>query len=123
MGLWEAEPRTSWLVLGCDYPRLSIAALTWLLSQRDPLRPATLACHQDGLLETMVGIYEPAFRYLLEGWWKADESQDATMASPYFAATAKPAILLAGHQHSFRFRIPDSAILYSTIVDMSPSEE
>ncbi|MEL0276081.1 MAG: molybdopterin-guanine dinucleotide biosynthesis protein MobB [Deltaproteobacteria bacterium] len=69
LGLWEAEPKTSWLVLGCDYPRLTIDALSWLLSQRDPLRPATLACHQDGLLETMVGIYEPAFRYLLEGAW------------------------------------------------------
>ena len=69
LGLWESEPNTTWLVVGCDYPRLHLEALEWLLSKRDPLRLATLARHQIGPLETMIGIYEPGFRYLLEAAW------------------------------------------------------
>jgi molybdopterin-guanine dinucleotide biosynthesis protein A len=69
LGLWEAEPNTTWLVLGCDYPSLNLEALEWLLSQRDPLRLATLARHEAGPLETMIGIYEPGARYLLEAAW------------------------------------------------------
>ncbi|MGA1646109.1 MAG: hypothetical protein ACO4AV_14155, partial [bacterium] len=65
----ESEPNTTWLVVGCDYPRLHLEALEWLLSKRDPLRLATLARHQIGPLETMIGIYEPGFRYLLEAAW------------------------------------------------------
>ena len=69
LGLWESEPNTTWLVVGCDYPRLHLEALEWLLSQRDPLRLATLARHEIGPLETMIGVYEPGFRYLLEATW------------------------------------------------------
>ena len=69
LGLWESEPNTTWLVVGCDYPRLHLEALEWLLSKRDPLRLATLVRHQIGPLETMIGIYEPGFRYLLEAAW------------------------------------------------------
>ena len=69
LGLWESEPNTTWLVVGCDYPRLHLEALEWLLSQRDPLRLASLARHEIGPLETMIGVYEPGFRYLLEATW------------------------------------------------------
>ncbi len=53
-------PGAAWLVLACDLPFLSDAALAHLLDQRDPgcLATAYLSAH-DGLPEPLCAIWEP----------------------------------------------------------------
>ena len=56
-----AHPEVAWLVIACDLPFLSDAALAHLLSARDPERLATAyrSAH-DGLPEPLCAIWEPA---------------------------------------------------------------
>ena len=98
-GVWEAT-QDIMAILGCDYPRLSTDIIVVAVS-RDPLCPATLACHQDGLLETMVGIYEPAFRYLLEGaWLDGGKRMNRRMQQwPLHTLVPSQSLQSARHQH------------------------
>jgi molybdenum cofactor guanylyltransferase len=56
-----AYPNVGWLVLACDLPFLSDAALSQLLRERDPTALATAyrSAH-DGLPEPLCAIWEPA---------------------------------------------------------------
>jgi molybdenum cofactor guanylyltransferase len=56
-----ANPQVAWLVLACDLPFLSDAALSQLLRERDPSAVATAyrSAH-DGLPEPLCAIWEPA---------------------------------------------------------------
>jgi molybdopterin-guanine dinucleotide biosynthesis protein A len=56
-----ANPQVAWLVLACDLPFLSDAALSQLLRERDPGAVATAyrSAH-DGLPEPLCAIWEPA---------------------------------------------------------------
>jgi molybdopterin-guanine dinucleotide biosynthesis protein A len=56
-----ANPQVAWLVLACDLPFLSDAALSQLLRERDPTAVATAyrSAH-DGLPEPLCAIWEPA---------------------------------------------------------------
>jgi molybdenum cofactor guanylyltransferase len=56
-----AYPRTAWLVLACDLPFLSDAALSQLLRERDAASLATAyrSAH-DGLPEPLCAVWEPA---------------------------------------------------------------
>jgi molybdenum cofactor guanylyltransferase len=56
-----AHPQAAWLVLACDLPFLSDAALSQLLRERDPhcLATAFRSAH-DGLPEPLCAIWEPA---------------------------------------------------------------
>jgi molybdopterin-guanine dinucleotide biosynthesis protein A len=56
-----AHPQVAWLVLACDLPFLSDAALSQLLRERDPAALATAyrSAH-DGLPEPLCAIWEPA---------------------------------------------------------------
>jgi molybdopterin-guanine dinucleotide biosynthesis protein A len=58
---FAAFPDVAWLVLACDLPFLSDAALEQLLAERDPTRLATayLSTH-DGLPEPLCAVWEPA---------------------------------------------------------------
>jgi len=56
-----AHPGVAWLVLACDLPFLSDAALERLLAERDPERLATAySSAHDGLPEPLCAIWEPA---------------------------------------------------------------
>jgi molybdenum cofactor guanylyltransferase len=61
-------PDVAWLVLACDLPFLDDSTLQYLLTQRDPTRPATAFRSRnpnpkhDGLPEPLCAIYEPASR-------------------------------------------------------------
>ncbi len=56
-----ANPHVAWLVLACDLPFLSDAALTQLLEERDPSAVATAyRSTHDGLPEPLCAIWEPA---------------------------------------------------------------
>jgi molybdopterin-guanine dinucleotide biosynthesis protein A len=56
-----AFPRVAWLVMACDLPFLSDAALDFLLFERDPssLATAFLSAH-DNLPEPLCAVWEPA---------------------------------------------------------------
>lgn len=56
-----AYPQAAWLVLACDLPFLSDAALEQLLSERDPGALATaFRSDHDGLPEPLCAVWEPA---------------------------------------------------------------
>lgn len=56
-----AHPQVAWLVLACDLPFLSDAALSHLLRERDAASLATAyRSAQDGLPEPLCAIWEPA---------------------------------------------------------------
>ena len=56
-----ADPSVAWLVLACDLPFLSDAALSQLLRERDPSALATaFRSAHDGLPEPLCAIWEPA---------------------------------------------------------------
>ncbi len=56
-----AHPEAAWLVLACDLPFLTDAALTQLLTERDPSRLATaFRSTHDGLPEPLCAVWEPA---------------------------------------------------------------
>jgi molybdopterin-guanine dinucleotide biosynthesis protein A len=56
-----AVPDAAWLVVACDLPFLSDAALEQLLTERNPSLPATafISAH-DGLPEPLCAVWEPA---------------------------------------------------------------
>jgi len=56
-----ADPSVAWLVLACDLPFLSDAALAQLLRERNPSALATaFRSAHDGLPEPLCAIWEPA---------------------------------------------------------------
>jgi molybdenum cofactor guanylyltransferase len=58
---FAAHPDAAWLVLACDLPFLSDAALEQLLTERDPTMSATaFRSAHDGLPEPLCAIWEPA---------------------------------------------------------------
>jgi molybdopterin-guanine dinucleotide biosynthesis protein A len=65
-----ANPQVAWLVLACDLPFLSDAALSQLLRERDPAGLATaFRSTHDGLPEPLCAVWEPAAAAALEGYW------------------------------------------------------
>jgi len=64
-----AHPKVAWLVLACDLPYLSDAALDYLLRQRDVTAFATAykSAH-DGLPEPLCAIWEPSAAEALAGY-------------------------------------------------------
>jgi molybdopterin-guanine dinucleotide biosynthesis protein A len=55
------QPNAAWLVLACDLPFLSDAALSQLLRERDPASLATaFRSVHDGLPEPLCAVWEPA---------------------------------------------------------------
>lgn len=60
-----ARPDAAWLVLTCDQPLLTPAALAWLIGERRADRIAVLPRLAPGRLEPFPGIYEPGCRAAL----------------------------------------------------------
>ena len=81
----------AWLVVACDLPFLSDAALTQLLAARDPSRPATafLSAH-DGLPEPLCAIWEPAAAALLEAFQAAAGQCPRKFLRQYGATLIEP---------------------------------
>jgi len=67
-----AFPDVAWLVIACDLPFLSDAALEYLLQQRDPSLMATaFKSAHDGLPEPLCAVWEPAAGAALAGYQAA----------------------------------------------------
>jgi len=60
-------PDAAWLMVACDQPLISAAAVDWLVDQRRPGRWAILPRLGDGPVEPFLAIYEPQALGLLEG--------------------------------------------------------
>jgi molybdopterin-guanine dinucleotide biosynthesis protein A len=68
-----ARPEAAWLVLACDLPFLSDAALAQLLAERDPAASATaFRSAHDGLPEPLCAIWEPKSAAELAAYQAAD---------------------------------------------------
>jgi molybdenum cofactor guanylyltransferase len=66
-----AHPHAAWLVLACDLPFLSDAAVEFLLSERDPSKFATaFKSSFDGLPEPLCAIWEPSAAAALDDYQK-----------------------------------------------------
>jgi molybdopterin-guanine dinucleotide biosynthesis protein A len=60
LGAFAARPGAAWLVLTCDQPLVSRAALEWLIGERRANRIAVLPRLAPGRIEPFPGVYEPA---------------------------------------------------------------
>lgn len=58
----SADPHSAWLLLGCDFPLMSQAALEWLLAERGPDHWAVVPT-LEGVLQPVAAIYEPPSRH------------------------------------------------------------
>jgi molybdopterin-guanine dinucleotide biosynthesis protein A len=68
-----ARPDVAWLVLACDLPFLSEAALSQLLAERDPAASATaFRSTHDGLPEPLCAVWEPKSAAELAAYQAAD---------------------------------------------------
>jgi molybdenum cofactor guanylyltransferase len=68
-----ARPEAAWLVLACDLPFLSDAALSQLLAERDPAASATaFRSAHDSLPEPLCAIWEPKSAAELAAYQAAD---------------------------------------------------
>ncbi len=84
-----AHPHAAWLVIACDLPFLSDAALEQLLCEREPglLATAFLSSH-DGLPEPLCAVWEPAAAAALSAY------QDSGGRCPRKFLSRHPARLL-----------------------------
>ena len=82
-----AHPQVAWLVLACDLPFLSDAALSQLLRERDPSAVATAyrSAH-DGLPEPLCAIWEPSAAAALA----ADEAEGGCCPRKFLIRHAVP---------------------------------
>jgi molybdopterin-guanine dinucleotide biosynthesis protein A len=55
----EALPDQAWLVLSVDMPYIGAAALQWIINHRNPQKLATVFRQTDGIVQPLVGIWEP----------------------------------------------------------------
>lgn len=56
----------AFIIVGCDQPRLSAAAVAWLAGQRRPGRVAVVPRTADGTAQPLLACYEPEAGPLLE---------------------------------------------------------
>lgn len=66
VGALVHDPGSAWILAACDQPLLDRAAVEWLLSQRDPGRPALIPTIGERP-QPFPGIYEPGFADLAQG--------------------------------------------------------
>ena len=66
LAAFSARAEVAWLVLTCDQPLLSMAALEWLIGERRADRIAVLPRLSARRVEPFPAIYEPACRAVLE---------------------------------------------------------
>lgn len=59
---WERHPNAAWLTLAVDMPLVDRALLDELVAARDPSACATAFRHDDGVIEPLCTIWEPAAR-------------------------------------------------------------
>lgn len=96
LGALRAVPDGPWIVVGCDQPRVSAAALDWLLEQRAPGTWAVLPRGDRGP-EPLLALYDPRIGDALEAMAKAGEwapsrlAGQPRVATPEIPAELRPA--------------------------------
>lgn len=69
-------PDCAWLFVACDMPRVSAAAIGWLIAQRSAAHDAVIPMLDEDELQPLLAIYEPA------GLRALQVSYDAGVRSP-----------------------------------------
>ena len=70
LSAFEAYPHTSFLVLACDLPNITLENLQNLVAAREPSQYATLMQHpQTGQTEPLIGIWEAKCYGPLTSYW------------------------------------------------------
>lgn len=65
LAAFACAPQAAWIAAACDLPRVSAAAVAWLLTQRAPGRVAVLPRLSAARVEPLLALYEPASASLL----------------------------------------------------------
>ena len=61
------NPDACWLLIACDMPNISVAAVKWLLATRDGNSWGTVPrLHDDGFVEPLLALYEPQAKQYFE---------------------------------------------------------
>lgn len=61
------EPAACWLLIACDMPNITVAAVKWLLATRDAKSWGTVPrLHDDGFVEPLLALYEPQAKQYFE---------------------------------------------------------
>lgn len=89
LAAFDAHPESAWLLAACDLPWLEPAALSWLVAQREPGALAIVPRSSHGL-ETMLALYEPAVRPLLETIAQSDKASLQRLAGMPGIETPRP---------------------------------
>ena len=82
-------PGCAWIFAACDLPRLTPAAITWLVEQRTPGRWAALPDCGRGV-EPLLALYEPQARGLLEALAASGQRAPRLIAAHGKAAVVQP---------------------------------
>ena len=96
LGLFAQHPDAAWLGVGCDLMLLEAGLLAWLCRERSPRHPATVPVSPDGRHETVLAIYEPSLRPLLEQMWGESRKSLQRQFSHWFIQTPQVPDVLAG---------------------------
>jgi molybdopterin-guanine dinucleotide biosynthesis protein A len=65
LSAWRVAPPVAWLVLAADMPLIDDALLAALVGERSPQARGVAYVHDDGIVEPLCAIYEPAMREFL----------------------------------------------------------
>ena len=69
LSAFDHEPKSAWVVLGCDYPLFQQLDLEQLIQARNPNAVATVFYHPETKFpEPLIGIYELTAGPLLDDW-------------------------------------------------------
>ncbi|MFD2933266.1 NTP transferase domain-containing protein [Spirosoma flavum] len=67
LSAFQHDAESAWLVVACDMPLLTVRSFDALVAGRNLAQLATVFYDSDGQLpEPLLGIYEPAFRLILQ---------------------------------------------------------
>ena len=90
LGALRWAPAATWILAGCDQPRISAEAVAWLLDQRAPARWAVLPRLGAAGVEPLLALYDARSRGVLEGLASAEELAPSTFAEHPRAFTPHP---------------------------------
>jgi len=88
-------PGAAWIIASCDLPRLTPAAVRWLIDQRRPGRWAVMPT-RDGGVEPLFACYEPQVLSLVEELNRSGKRAPWRLSRHDKVATPPPPIDLAG---------------------------
>lgn len=95
-----SAPDCAWLFVACDMPRVSAAAIGWLIAQRSESHDAVIPMLDHADLQPLLAIYEPAGLRALRAIFEADGRSPRELAAhPRVATPTVPIELRDAWRH------------------------